>query len=91
MSNARTIVFTNTYSGPFTISADDNALKISLIVLTGTCTIQGNAKFQGGASGTVSLSAGQTWELSALGPNAPLDGLTITPTGGGTVGVMILL
>lgn len=80
-----TRVHTRALSGSLTISNNDSeppVLRASLIVQSGTCTITGNFNYQGVSSNSITLSAGQTDTITATGPNAPLDGITITAIGG---------
>lgn len=59
-------------------------LKVSLIVVSGTCTVNGNYAYQGVDSEAISLSSGSTDTLIATSASAPLDGITITAVGGTT-------
>ena len=82
-----TRLHTRALTGSITISNNDNdppVLRASLIVASGTCSITGNFDYQGVASSAISLSAGQVDSISAAGPHAPLDGVTITAVGGTT-------
>lgn len=65
-------------------STDPPVLRASIIVSSGTCTINGNFTYQGVASSAISLSAGQVDSISAVSAMAPLDGVTITAVGGTT-------
>lgn len=89
MSNQQvTRVFTGSFSTAFTISKDDNVTEISLKVGSGaTCNVQGNFRFQGADSTAASLSEGDTLTLSAKS-QSPLDGITITPSGGSVLVVI---
>ena len=66
------------------ISKGPPVLRATLIVESGTCTILGNFDYDGVASTPISLAEGQVDTIFANGPNAGLDGLTITPVGGTT-------
>ena len=79
-----TRLHTRALTGSITINATDGVLRASLIVESGTCTITGNYPFQGTASSAIALVEGQVDSISATGPNAPLDGVTITASGGTT-------
>lgn len=66
------------------IAKDPPVLRATLIVESGTCTVIGNFDYDGVASSSISLTAGQVDTIFANGPNAGLDGVTITPVGGTT-------
>lgn len=67
-------------SGSLTISALDGAMFVSLQCdsTSGSCTVNGNIPFKGLNSSSVTLSAGNGINISALSPQSPLDGITIT-------------
>ena len=77
-------------SGSITIDSTDSAMFVSLQCdsSTGGCTVAGNFPYKSLTPSAVSLGAGQGLNLSALSPQSPLDGLTITWVSG-TVDVVI--
>jgi len=83
-------VFTYTLtSGSITISQTDGVMFLSVQCATSSsCTVLGNLPFKNLTPATVTLSAGQGINLSALTPISPLDGITITNTSG-SVDVLI--
>ena len=87
----QTSVHTRAITAALEISASDNAKFISILVVSGTCTVQGDAKFKGSDSSAMTFSEGQSFTLGSENQGAPLDGITITPGGGGTTNVMVLL
>jgi len=80
--------FTQTLSAGQNISIGitDGAMFISIQneSTTGASTVLGNIPFKGVNPTAVSLSAGQGVNISALSPQSPLDGLTISCTAGTT-------
>jgi hypothetical protein len=86
MSGA-TRFYTKTKTTAFTITSADGVTRMSLDVVSGTCDIEGNFAFQGDASGPVTLSAGKTGLVTALSPDTPIDGVTVTPSG--TINVLM--
>lgn len=87
-------VFTRTMSSGETLSivGEMNISKISIVVLSGTCTYKGNAKLklEDGTqleSTNITLTAGMVNTISAI-PDAPFDGITITATG--NIGVELM-
>lgn len=81
-----TRIHTRPLTTPLTISIAKNppVLRATLIVESGTCSVIGNFDYDGVASSAITLTAGQVDTVFANGPNAGLDGLTITPIGGTT-------
>lgn len=82
-----TRVHTRSLTTALTITNGENkppVLRATLIVESGTCTVLGNFDYDGVASSAISLSTGQVDTIFANGPNAGLDGITITPVGGTT-------
>lgn len=67
-------------SGSITININDGAMFVSVQSdpTSGSATVIGNLPFKGLAPTSVSLSAGQGVNISALSPASPLDGITIT-------------
>lgn len=66
-------------SGSLTINAVDGAMFLSLQTSsTGSCNVTGNIPFKGLPASDVGISAGNGINLSALSPQSPLDGITIT-------------
>ena len=86
----RVFTYTLTSGTPLVINQSDGVMFLSVQsdATTGSCTILGNLPFQGLTPATVTLSAGQGINLSALTPVSPLDGITITRTAG-TVDVLV--
>lgn len=76
-------------STALTLEFDDLIQEISLSVISGTCTVQGPARFRNAASDALTLSAGAVLTIPAKGPNAPIVGLIITAIGGTTNLIMI--
>lgn len=75
---------TRALSSELQINAADNAILISGVVQSGTCTVLGSAKFKGVDSDAITLSEGETFNLTSENQGAPIDGVTITPSGGTT-------
>jgi hypothetical protein len=73
-----------------TISSSDNATRVSVICRLGNITVVGNASFQGIASDPVQLNEGQGVTLSASAVSNPIDGVTITSSGAGSIAEIIL-
>lgn len=66
-------------TGSITIDSVDGAMFLSLQAdATGACTVQGNIPFKGIPASAVTLSAGDGMNISALSPQSPIDGITIT-------------
>jgi hypothetical protein len=83
--------FTTTLtSGSLAISSVDGAMFVSVVTdsTSGSATVSGNFPFKGLTSTAVPLGAGQGINISALSPASPLDGITITWTGG-TVDILV--
>lgn len=82
-----TILYQSSFFKPLTseitIEEGDNVSAFSLKVVSGTCTIQGSAQFQGEASDVITLSEGDSYTKVSTG-GAFLSGYTITPVGGTT-------
>ncbi len=70
-------------SGTLQIDVVDNVMNFSLLVESGTCTLQGNFPFKGVDSSPIILTSGQGYTLPAY-PQSPLDGVIITAVGGTT-------
>jgi len=85
-----TYTLTNVTPSTITINGIDGVMFLSVQsgASTGSCTVLGNLPFKGLTPTTVSLSAGQGINLSAMSPASPLDGITIT-YGSGIVDVLI--
>lgn len=82
-----TRLHTTALSGSLTITNDDDSpavLRAAFLVASGTCAITGNFNYKGQASTAITLSAGQADSISALSAQCPLDGITITASGGVT-------
>lgn len=77
-------------SGSITINSTDSAMFVSLQCdsSTGSCNVAGNFPFKNLTPNAVTLGAGQGINLSALSPQNPLDGLTITWVSG-TIDIVI--
>lgn len=75
--------YTANISGPITIHEGDSASEVSIVVTSGTVTVTGSRKFQNVASGSISLSSGQSLTLSSKNGTYPIGGVTIDATGGG--------
>jgi hypothetical protein len=67
-------------TGSVTIEANDSAMFVSVQcdAVSGSCSILGGIPFKGVSPNSVTLSAGQGVNISALSPASTLDGLTIT-------------
>lgn len=75
-------------SGSITISNTDFAYQVSVQANdTSSCTVSGNNIFQGIEPDNITLANGESLTLSAP-TNSPIDGITITWTGG-TIDVII--
>lgn len=70
------------------VQAADNAMQVTLTVLSGTCTITGSRPFKNLPSDPGVLAAGATLTLTAIS-GAPLDGWTLTAAGGTTLLVIM--
>lgn len=83
--------YTNTYSdgNALTIVEDNGMSQVTLSVISGTCTIQGNYKLGQQLSGPITLPEGANITLSSRGPGTPLDGIIITPSNPGSVGIVL--
>jgi hypothetical protein len=69
-----------------TIDINDGAMFLSIQneATLGASTVKGNIPYKNLQPASVSLSAGQGVNISALSPQSPLDGLTISCTSGTT-------
>lgn len=72
----------------FTLSEADLAIQVSLVVLSGTCSITGNFFLHGNASSAITLVAGMSLTFSGYGLN-PISGVTVTPSTPGSVGAIV--
>lgn len=83
--------FTRNYTSGETLSVntENNVMQLSLKVLTGTCQLKGNAKFGNAESENIQLGTGEPVVFTGYGPNAPLEGITITPDADSTVRVIL--
>lgn len=80
--------YTGSKNSTFTVNVVDNVMQLTLKVNPGaSCTVLGNYLFDGEGSSAISLSEGDTLTLSGK-PGAPLDGLSISPSGGDVIVVM---
>lgn len=77
-------------NGSLTISASDNATRVSVICRLGSITVVGNASFQSIASDPVQLNEGQGVTLTASAVSNPIDGVTITSASAGNIAEIIL-
>ncbi len=85
-TQGRTQVATREITGAIIILARHNILKASVICSSGTCDILGALPFlDEGESEPITLAAGQSINIDAANPAAPLDDITITPTGSSQV------
>jgi len=86
----RVFTYTLTSAGSIEINQLDGVMFLSVQsgASTGSCTVLGNLPFKNLTPSTVTLSAGQGINISALSPASPLDGITIT-YGSGQVDVLI--
>lgn len=89
MPNTRFFTETYTNGESVTVNESDGFSQLTLTVLSGTCTIQGNYRWQATNPGPISLSSGRTITLSSRGPGSPLDGITITVSNPGSVGLLL--
>ena len=66
-------------AGSININATDGAMFLSILSSTlGGCTVLGNIPFKGVPPAPVSVATGNGMNLSALSPQSPIDGITIT-------------
>lgn len=66
-------------SGSIQINATDGAMFLSLQAdAIGGCTVQGNIPFKGIPAAAVTVATGNGMNISALSPQSPIDGITIT-------------
>ncbi len=72
----------------FAIVENDGIAQASIIILSGTCQVQGNYRLGTEDSTPFTLTAGMPVTLSSRGPNAPIDGVTITAGNPGTVAIV---
>lgn len=77
-------------SGSITINASDFAYFVSLQAdaTSGSCTVLGGIPFKGINPTSVSITAGQGLNLSALSTTSPLSGITITWVAG-TIDIVV--
>lgn len=68
------------------VQEEDSAMKITLLVVSGTCKVTGNKPFKGLDPSPVILPTGGSLTLS--GENAPLAGWTFEAVGGETLMVV---
>lgn len=73
-------VFTKQINSQLVISSTSSVSQLSIQVVSGTCTVQGNFQLNELLSGPITLSAGQGLVITGAIGN-PIDGVTITPTG----------
>ena len=85
-----TTIWTQTLTNQ-TLSIDetDNVLSLSVLCNVGTATINGSLTFKGLASGTITLSAGQGFTISAKNIQSPITGITINVSVGNSVDVIL--
>lgn len=86
-TNVWTYTLTN---DSLSISASDNAIRISVISRLGTISVQGSGSFKGIASDPISLNEGQGVTLTASVTSNPLDGITITAGTSGDIAEIII-
>lgn len=82
-TQGRTQIATKQITGAIQILARHNVMKASVICSSGTCDILGALPFlEDGDSTAITLEEGQSINIDAANPGAPLDDITITPNGG---------
>jgi hypothetical protein len=86
-TNVWTYTLTN---NSLTISAANNAVRLSVISRLGTITVAGSGSFQGIASDPVSLNEGQGLTVTATTVSNPIDGVTITAGTSGDIAEIII-
>lgn len=64
--------------GTITITAADNALRLSILVKEGIVSIQGSQVFQNTPSTPLTLDVGQGITIASESSQRPIDGVTIT-------------
>jgi hypothetical protein len=76
-------------TGTFVIAAANNVLLLSFKTSSaGSCTMIGTGTYDGQASTAMTFGASDGLTLTSQNPTSPLDGITITNTGG-TVNIII--
>lgn len=82
--------FTKTYvtGEVLNITEDLGLSNVSINVLSGSCTVQGDYPLGAIPSSAITLSEGRNLTLSSRGPGSPLAGITITPLDPGNVAVV---
>ena len=86
-TNVWTYTLTN---NSLTISAANNAVRLSVISRLGTITVAGSGSFQGIASDPVSLNEGQGVTITATTVSNPIDGVTITAGTSGDIAEILI-
>jgi hypothetical protein len=84
-------IFTKSLTtGTFVIASDNNVLLLSFktSATDGGCTMIGTGNYGNEPSSAMTFGAGDGLTLNAQNPTSPLDGITITHTGG-TVNIII--
>ena len=71
-------------SGSLTINTADGAMFVSIKCdsTSGACSVLGSIPFKGLSPNACDLGTGEGVNISALSPQSPLDGITITWLGG---------
>lgn len=86
-TNVWTYTLTN---NSLTISAANNAVRLSVISRLGTISVAGSGSFQGIASDPVSLNEGQGVTITATTVSNPIDGVTITAGTSGDIAEIVI-
>jgi hypothetical protein len=86
-TNIWTYTLTNS---TLTVSASDNAVRLSVICRLGTATVAGSGTFQGIASDPITLNEGQGATVTAAAVSNPIDGVTITAGTSGDIAEIII-
>ena len=73
-----------------TVSAANNAVRLSVICRLGTITVAGSGTFQGIASDPVTLNEGQGVTVTASVVSNPIDGVTIDAGTSGDIAEIVL-
>lgn len=86
-TNVWTFTLTN---NSISVSASDNAVRLSVICRLGTVTVAGSGFFQSIPSDPVTLSEGQGVTISASVVSNPVDGVTITAGTAGDIAEIVI-
>lgn len=85
-----TTVWTYVLSGgSLYINETDNVLSLSVVCSVGSITVNGSGGFQSIQSGSITLSAGQGFTVSAKNIQSPITGVTITASAGNSAEILL--